>query len=371
MSDALTSLTEAGVSIWLDDLSRLRLDSGNLAELLATRNVRGVTTNPSIFEKAISVGADAYALDLRACAIAGLDVDATIRKLTTDDVRRACDLLMPVWSASQGVDGRVSIEVDPRLAHDTEGTVTQAHELWKTVDRPNLLIKIPATLAGLPAITQVIGAGISVNVTLIFSLERYREVVQAYMAGLQLASERGLHLDAIHSVASVFVSRVDGLVDPMLDAIGSELANELRGAGAIANSRLVWAAYLELSASDEWKQLQQFAANPQRPLWASTGVKDKRYDDTRYVIELCVSGSVNTVPEATLDAVFEHGHFGGDTVTPNLEAAQGVWSALEALGVSRSAVCDQLEVDGVRQFIEAWERLRATVSAALAVALAK
>ncbi|MHB0929711.1 MAG: transaldolase, partial [Candidatus Nanopelagicales bacterium] len=213
MTDALTSLTSAGVSIWLDDLSRARLDSGNLADLIATRSVRGVTTNPSIFEKAISVGADSYAADLKLCAVSGLDVDATIRRLTTDDVRRACDLLMPIWKDSQGEDGRVSIEVDPRLAHDTEGTIAQAKELWKLVDRPNALIKIPATLAGLPAITQVIGAGVSVNVTLIFSVERYREVVQAYLAGLRIAAANGIDLSSIRSVASVFVSRIDGMID--------------------------------------------------------------------------------------------------------------------------------------------------------------
>ena len=366
MTDALTSLTSAGVSIWLDDLSRARLDSGNLADLIATRSVRGVTTNPSIFEKAISVGADSYAADLKLCAVSGLDVDATIRRLTTDDVRRACDLLMPIWKDSQGEDGRVSIEVDPRLAHDTEGTIAQAKELWKLVDRPNALIKIPATPAGLPAITQVIGAGVSVNVTLIFSVERYREVVQAYLAGLRIAAANGIDLSSIRSVASVFVSRIDGMIDPLLDAIGSELATELRGAAAIANSRLVWAAYLELMAGDEARSLAAHGAHPQRPLWASTGVKDKRYDDTRYVIELSVAGSVNTMPEATLQATFAHGHFGGDTVTPNLEAAQTTWQQLEALGIERLAVCDKLESDGVRQFIEAWERLRETVRTAMA-----
>ncbi len=370
MTDALTSLTAAGVSIWLDDLSRARLDSGNLADLISTRNVRGVTTNPSIFEKAISVGAASYAADLQHCAVSGLDVDATIRQLTTDDVRRACDLLMPVWQDSQGEDGRVSIEVDPRLAHDTDGTIAQAKELWQRVDRPNALIKIPATAAGLPAITQVIGAGVSVNVTLIFSVERYREVVLAYLAGLRLAAANGIDLASIRSVASVFVSRIDGMVDPLLDDLGSELAGELRGTAAIANARLVWKAHRELMQLDEALQLAAVGAHPQRPLWASTGVKDKRYDDTRYVIELAVEGSVNTVPEATLQATFEHGHFGGDTVTPNMESAQTVWQHLEALGIGRLDVCERLEADGVRQFIEAWERLRDTVRSAMAAALA-
>lgn len=365
MSDALRELTAAGTSIWLDDLSRARLDSGNLGELMATRSVRGVTTNPAIFEKAIAGATASYAVDLRACAASGMDVDGTIRKLTTDDVRRACDLLRDTWAASQGVDGRVSIEVDPRLAHDTEGTIAQAYELWELVDRPNLLIKVPATPAGLPAITRLTAAGICVNVTLIFSVERYREVAAAYMAGLKLAATTGLDLANIHSVASLFVSRVDAVVDPLLDHIGSELATELRGSAAIANARLVWAAHLDCFAGEEWAHLRSLGAHAQRPLWASMGVKDKRYDDTRYVIELAVAGCVSTVPEATLQAVSHHGHFGGDTVTPNLEMAYDVWTQLEALGVSRRQVCDQLEADGVQQFIEAWERLRTSVRTAM------
>ncbi len=366
MADALTQLTELGVSIWLDDLSRSRLESGNLATLMATRSVRGVTTNPAIFEKAISQGASDYAAALRECATAGLDADATIRRLTTDDVRRACDLLLPVYEASDGADGRVSIEVDPRLAHDTEATVVQALDLWRIVDRPNCMIKVPATKAGLPAIRRIVAAGVSVNVTLIFSVERYREVVAAYADGLRSAASNGLALGGIRSVASVFVSRVDSVVDPALDAIGSELATELRGSAAIANARLVWAANLAMHDDPAWRALAASGAHRQRPLWASTGVKDPQYDDTRYVIELAVAGSVNTVPAATLEAVADHGHVGGDTVTPNLAAAEATWQSLEALGVSRTAVCDRLEREGVQQFIDAWERLRATVADALA-----
>ena len=366
MADALQELTNLGVSIWLDDLSRARLDSGNLVELVATRSIRGVTTNPAIFEKAISLGASDYADGLRSCVDEGLDVDATIRRLTTDDVRRACDVLAPVFEASDGADGRVSIEVDPRLAHDTEASVVQALDLRRIVDRPNVMIKVPATPEGLPAIRRLTAAGVSVNVTLIFSVERYREVAAAYMDGLRDAATAGIALSGIRSVASLFVSRVDTAVDPLLDAIGSELATELRGTAAIANARLVWDAYLEAHATPAWRELEAASANPQRPLWASMGVKDARYDDTRYVIELAVAGCVSTVPEATLEAVAEHGHPGGDTVTPNLAAAHAIWDSLEALGISRVGICDTLAQDGVQQFIDAWHRLRDTVANALA-----
>ncbi len=361
----LTALTDLGVSVWLDDLSRTRLDSGSLADLIAGSSVRGVTSNPSIFEKAISEGSDAYADDLRRLTLEGLDEDAIIRRLTTDDVRRACDLLLPLWRESDGVDGRVSIEVDPRLAHDTPTTIAQAGELWSIVDRPNVMIKIPATLAGLPAISEVVGQGISVNVTLIFSVDRYREVVAAFHEGLRRARAAGVDLASIGSVASFFVSRVDTAVDPRLDAIGSPEAEALRGQAAIANARLAWQAHLEMSGTDEWSGLSAAGARPQRPLWASTGVKDRRYDDTRYVVDLAVAGSVNTMPEATLDAVRDHGLVRGDTVTGTGESAALVWSQLEVLGIGREEVCQRLEVDGVASFIDAWERLRETVRQAM------
>lgn len=365
MTDTLQELTDLGVAIWLDDLSRARLDSGNLAELVRTRCIRGVTTNPSIFEKAISQGAASYADDLRSCAEAGMDVDDIIRRLTTDDVRRACDLLMPVWRDTRGADGRVSIEVDPRLAHDTAGTVAQAKELWALVNRPNAMIKVPATEAGLPAITEIIGQGICVNVTLIFSVERYREVVRAYKAGLSMALNRGRDLGPIRSVASVFVSRVDTAVDAALEQIGSDQARALVGTAAIANARLVWEAFVESRRTAAWSELQDMGAHKQRPLWASTGVKDPRFDDTRYVIELAVADSVNTVPEATLEAVHAHGVFAGDMVSDHIADAHLVWEALETLGISRRAVCDKLEADGVQSFIDAWERLRQTVATAM------
>ncbi|CAB4922550.1 MAG: transaldolase [Actinobacteria bacterium] len=362
----LLELTDLGVSIWLDDLDRNRLESGGLAGLVANRCVRGVTTNPSIFEKAISSGADAYAADLKACAAAGADTDAAIRRLTTDDVRAACDVLRGVWESSNHIDGRVSIEVDPRLADDTDTTIAQALELWATVDRPNALIKIPATRAGLPAITAAIAAGVSVNVTLIFAVERYLEVVNAYEEGLRQAAANGRDLSMIHSVASFFVSRVDATVDARLDALATDEAAALRGRAAIANARLAWAAHLDSLSSPSWQALAVQGAHPQRPLWASTGVKDPAYDDTRYVIDLAVDGCVNTMPEPTLDAVADHGKVTGDTVTGTAQASAIVWQQLEALGISEAAVCHELEVEGVAKFIAAWEQLRATVASAMA-----
>ena len=361
----LEALTELGVSVWLDDLSRMRLDSGSLATLIAGSSVRGVTSNPSIFEKAISEGSAAYAEDLATLTEEGLDVDAVIRRLTTDDVRRACDLLLPLWRESDGVDGRVSIEVDPRLAHDTAGTVAQAIELWSVVDRPNALIKIPATLEGLPAIADAIASGISVNVTLIFSVERYRDVVSAFQEGLRRARAAGIDLASIESVASFFVSRVDTAVDARLDALGDPANGALRGQAAIANARLAWQAHLDLRASAEWADLAASGARVQRPLWASTGVKDPSYDDTRYVIDLAVPGSVNTMPEATLDAVRDHGVERGDTVTGTAEEARAIWTALEACGIEQEDVCARLEREGVASFIAAWERLRETVRRAM------
>ncbi|OOK66439.1 transaldolase [Mycobacterium kansasii] len=253
----LAALSAVGVSVWLDDLSRDRLNSGNLQELIDTKCVVGVTTNPSIFQKALAEG-DAYNGQIAELAERGADVDATVRTATTDDVRRACDVFAPVWEASDGLDGRVSIEVDPRLAHDTDKTIQQAVELWKIVDRPNLFIKIPATKAGLPAITAVLAEGISVNVTLIFSVERYREVVDAYLAGIEKAREAGQDLSKIHSVASFFVSRVDTEIDKRLEKLGSQDAVALRGQAGVANARLAYAAYQEVFGAE-------IVSEPSRP----------------------------------------------------------------------------------------------------------
>lgn len=363
--NALEALTDLGVSIWLDDLDRHRITSGNLAELIEKKCVRGVTTNPAIFDKAVSAGAEAYAAQISDLTAQGKDVDQIIRRLTTDDVRAACDLFTGLWQQSGGVDGRVSIEVDPRLANDTAATIIQAAELWSQVARPNALIKIPATKAGLPAITESIANGISVNVTLIFSVDRYREVIAAYEAGLVRARAAGHDLSNIQSVASFFVSRVDAAVDAQLEAVATPAAIALKGEAAIANARLAWVAYEEALATAGWAELAGAGANPQRPLWASTGVKDPHYDDTRYVIELATAGCVNTMPEATLIAVDQHGHVIGDTVRGTGPAAAAVWQSLAGQGVNQGSVCDTLEVEGVQKFIDSWEQLRTTVENAM------
>ncbi|MGA8548499.1 MAG: transaldolase [Mycobacterium sp.] len=353
----LAALSAAGVSVWLDDLSRQRLQSGNLQELIDTRSVVGVTTNPSIFQKALAEG-DAYEGQVAELAERGADVDATIRTVTTDDVRNGCDVLRPQWEASDGVDGRVSIEVDPRLAHDTDKTTKQAIELWKIVDRPNLFIKIPATKQGLPAISATLAEGISVNVTLIFSVERHREVMDAYLDGLQAAKAAGHDISKIHSVASFFVSRVDTEVDKRLEKIDSPEAQELRGKAGVANARLAYAAYQEVFVGgDRFEKLQADGARVQRPLWASTGVKNPDYSDTLYVTELVAPNTVNTMPEKTIDAVADHGVVTGDTVTGTASAAQEVFNNLEAVGVDLTDVFLVLENEGVQKFEESWSEL--------------
>jgi transaldolase len=353
----LAALSSAGVSVWLDDLSRQRLQSGNLQELIDTRSIVGVTTNPSIFQKALSDG-DAYDAQITELAARGADVDATIRTVTTDDVRNAADVLRPQWENSDGVDGRVSIEVDPRLAHDTDKTISQAIELWKIVDRPNLLIKIPATKAGLPAITAVLAEGISVNVTLIFSVERHREVMAAYLAGLEAAKVAGHDLSKIHSVASFFVSRVDTEIDKRLEAIGSDDALALRGQAGVANARLAYAAYQEVFVGgDRFAPLEADGARVQRPLWASTGVKNPNYSDTLYVTELVAPNTVNTMPEATIDAVADHGVVTGDTVTGTAASAQEVFDNLDAIGIDLTDVFLVLENEGVEKFEASWKEL--------------
>jgi transaldolase len=353
----LAALSAEGVSVWLDDLSRQRLQSGNLQELIDTKSVVGVTTNPSIFQKALAEG-DAYDAQITELAERGADVDATIRTVTTDDVRNACDVLTREWEASDGVDGRVSIEVDPRLAHDTDKTTAQAVELWKIVDRPNLFIKIPATEAGLPAITAVLAEGISVNVTLIFSVERHRAVMDAYLAGLEKAKEAGHDLSKIHSVASFFVSRVDTEIDKRLEKIGSEQALALRGQAGVANARLAYAAYQEVfDTGGRYQALKADGARVQRPLWASTGVKNPDYSDTLYVTELVAPHTVNTMPEPTIDAVADHGEVRGDTVSGTASAAQKVFDDLDAIGIDVSDVFVVLESEGVQKFEASWTEL--------------
>jgi transaldolase len=365
MTDALKRLSDEGVAIWLDDLSRTRLTSGNLAELVREKHVVGVTTNPTIFQKAIGGGSDAYDEQLRDLAVRGVTVDEAVRMMTAADVREAADVLRPVYDASNGRDGRVSIEVDPRLAHNTEATIAEAKQLAWLVDRPNTLIKIPATLAGLPAITEVIGQGISVNVTLIFSLERYRGVMEAFLAGLEKAKANGHDLSSIESVASFFVSRVDTEVDKRLDKLATDAAKDAKSKAAVANARLAYQAYEEVFTSDRWKALQGAGAKPQRPLWASTGVKDPSLDDTLYVVELVAPGTVNTMPEATLNAVADHGVVRGDTVTGAYAQARADIDALGALGISYDDVVQVLEDEGVEKFEASWNELLDTVAASL------
>ncbi len=360
----LKALSDEGVSIWLDDLSRTRIESGNLAELIERKHVVGVTTNPSIFQAAIGSG-EGYEDQLADLAVRKVTVDEAVRMMTTADVRAAADILRPVHDATGGRDGRVSIEVDPRLAHDTEATIAEAKQLAWLVDRPNVMIKIPATKAGLPAITEVIGLGISVNVTLIFSLDRYKAVMDAYLAGLEKAHERGIDLSTIHSVASFFVSRVDSEIDKRLGKVGSDEALALKGKAALANARLAYEAYEQVFATDRAVRLEAAGAHKQRPLWASTGVKDPAYKDTLYVDELAAPGTVNTMPEATLDATADHGDIHGDTVTGTYEQSRAELAAVERLGISYDAVVQQLEDEAVAKFEIAWNDLLAAVATAL------
>src|SRR6478735_2869415 len=364
MSTPTEQLSAEGVSIWLDDLSRDRIATGNLADLIATRNVTGVTTNPTIFATALSKG-HAYETQVAQLAANGATTDDAIFAITTDDVRDAADIFRPVADATNGVDGRVSIEVSPDLAHDTEATVAEAKKLSAAVDRPNVHIKIPATKAGLPGITEVIGAGISVNVTLIFSLERYAEVIDAYLAGLEKAQAAGLDISKIHSVASFFVSRVDTEVDKRLTAIGSDEALALKSKAGIANARLAYELYEQKFAEDRAKALTDAGANVQRPLWASTGVKDPSLPDTLYVTELVAPGTVNTMPEKTMKAFADHGEVQGDKVSGTEADAQQVFDALTAVGIDFDDVVDVLEREGVQKFDASWAELVQTVQTAL------
>ncbi|MEJ7633666.1 transaldolase [Aeromicrobium sp.] len=359
MNDRLQALADSGVSIWLDDLSRERIETGNLAALVADSGVVGVTTNPTIFAAAIAKG-ERYAEQVKTLKASGADLKTTVFELTTTDVQQGCDILRPVYDATGGVDGRVSIEVDPDLAKDTDGTVDLARRLWERVDRPNTLIKIPATVEGLPAIAATSAEGISVNVTLIFSLERYRGVMDAYLYGLEQADANGLDLSTIHSVASFFVSRVDSEVD-------KRLADDspLRGKAAIANARLAYEAFEEVFGSERFKALEAKGATPQRPLWASTGVKDPAYSDTMYVTELVVADTVNTMPEKTLEAFADHGEVTGDAVHGTYDESRQVISDLEAQGIKYDEVVEQLEVEGLEKFDASWNELLETVSTEL------
>jgi transaldolase len=365
MTDHLKELSTLGVSIWLDDLNRPLITSGRLQELIDTSSVVGVTTNPSIFAAALSQG-DAYSDQVARLAAEGKTVDEAVFALTTEDVRNACDILMPVHRASHGQDGRVSIEVDPRLAQDTVNTVEQAKALHAAVDRPNVIIKIPATVEGLPAISQTLTEGISVNATLIFSLDRYRGVMNAFLTGLEQARLADKDLSEIHSVASFFVSRVDTEVDKRLDAIGTDDATALKGKAGVANARLAYQAFEEVFSTPRWANLEAEGAHKQRPLWASTGVKNPAYRDTMYVVDLAAPDTVNTMPSKTMQAVADHGEIAGDQVTGNYDDARNVLDSLERLGISYADVVDVLEREGVDKFAKSWEELLSDVQAELA-----
>ncbi len=363
MSERLKALAEAGVSIWLDDLSRERIETGNLAEMVQNRSVVGVTTNPTIFAAALSNG-ERYDDQVRQLAEAGAGADDAVFELTTHDVRQACDLLLDTWKQTDGVDGRVSIEVPPGLAADTEGTIAAARKLWSAVDRPNLLVKIPATTEGAPAISTVLAEGINVNVTLIFGLERYKAVMNAYAEGLERAQANGIDLSTIHSVASFFVSRVDTEVDKRIDA-GAEGVDDLKGRSGIANARLAYQEFEEFFSSDRFVALKQRGAREQRPLWASTGVKNPDYSDTMYVTELVVRNTVNTMPEKTMDAFADHGEVHGDRITTMYDDARQVMDRLEAAGIHYDDVIATLEREGVEKFVASWDELVDTVRTSL------
>jgi transaldolase len=361
---ATKKLSDLGVSIWLDDLSRQRLRSGNLAGLIASHHVVGVTTNPTIFAAALSDG-DSYREQVSRLAGRGVSAEEAVFEITADDVRDGCDVFMDVYNTTAGVDGRVSIEVSPLLAHDTDQTIGQAKDLYARVNRKNVYIKIPATTAGLPAITETLASGISVNVTLIFSIERYLEVMEAFLAGIEQAKNRGHDISTIHSVASFFVSRVDTAVDALLDDIGTDEAKSLRSTAAIANARLAYKQWLRVFGLDRSRALIAEGMNVQRPLWASTGVKDPALPSTLYVTELAAPQTVNTMPEATLLATADQAEVTGDRITGFIGNAEEVMSRIAALGISMDTVTQQLEDEGVEKFIASWHDLLGTVSAAL------
>ncbi|MDQ3616607.1 MAG: transaldolase [Actinomycetota bacterium] len=360
MSERLKALADAGVSIWLDDLSRERIESGNLAELVKNDSVVGVTTNPTIFAAAISDG-DRYADQVAQLAESGMSLDDAVFELTTYDVREACDVLTDTWRATDGVDGRVSIEVSPGIAHDTDATIGMAQKLWKAVDRPNLFIKIPATTEGAPAISSVLAEGISVNVTLTFGIDRYKGVMDAYLEGLEQARANGQDLSQIHSVASFFVSRVDAEIDKRLEKIDDPRTADLMGKAGIANARLAYKEYEEVFGDDRFLALRKDGAREQRPLWASTGVKNPDYSDTMYLTELVVPNTVNTMPEKTMQAFADHGEVRGDQITTKYDDAQQVMDVLADLGIDYDDVIAVLEDEGVQKFVTSWDELLETV----------
>ena len=364
MNPNLAALHDAGVSIWLDDLSRAQIRSGELARLIAEQSVTGVTTNPTIFAAAFQ-NLDRYGAELAALQAAGADAEVAIAELMSSDVAEACRVFAPVYAESDGYDGRVSIEVSPNLAMQTQATIDQARALYERVDQPNVLIKIPATLPGLPAIAATVAAGISVNATLIFSIQRYRAVMDAYLTGLEAADAAGIDLSRIRSVASFFISRVDTEIDSLLEKLNTDEALALRGRAGLANARLAFQAYSEVFGSERFQTLAAKGANLQRPLWASTGVKNPGYEDTMYVSELVARPCVNTMPARTLAAFADHGLVRADTITGTYAEAARTMSELRALGIEVDAVLAKLESEGVDKFVVSWHKLVTSITAAL------
>lgn len=358
MNKNLAELTAAGVSIWLDDLSRDRIESGSLAKLITEHSVRGVTTNPTIFAAALK--GESYKPLI--AKYKGASVDEAIKQITSKDVADACDIFAGVYASSAGVDGRVSIEVEPGLAFDAEGTVAQGLELHRLVGKENVMIKVPATKPGLAAITELTAKGVSVNVTLIFSTERYNEVIDAYFLGLEKALAAGVDITKIHSVASFFVSRVDTEVDARLEALGRA---DLKSKAALANARLAYELFQNRFASERWKSLAAQGAQLQRPLMASTGVKDPNLPDTLYVTELVAANLVNTMPEKTMMATADHGEVVGDTIAPNLSGAKAFMVELASVGIDFADVTQKLESEGVDKFIASWNELVESVAKAM------
>lgn len=358
-TNPLARLSECGQSFWLDYIRRGMLRDGTLQRLIDEDGLRGMTSNPAIFEKAIAGSSD-YEAQLRELAQAGTGVDAAYEAMVLRDIADAADQLRPVFDATGGVDGCVSIEVSPRLAHDTVATVEEAWSLWRALDRPNVMIKVPATVAGLPAIRQLIGQGISVNVTLLFSVSRYAQVLDAYMSGLEDAAAAGLPLAPIGSVASFFLSRIDALIDARLDRYATDPARALRGEAAIASARLAYAHFCTQRAAARWQALEQQGARVQRLLWASTSAKDPAYEDIKYVTPLIGPDTVTTLPPETVDAFRDHGTAAA-ALTGDAGDAQRIVGKLAELDIDLDTVADQLEAEGVAKFVQPFDALMRTI----------
>ena len=354
---------KAGVSMWLDSLSREMLDSGWLKDKVNSWGLRGQTSNPTIFEKAASSG-NAYDKGLKAAAERGLSKEEACWELMVEDVQRACDLFAPLYKASDKEDGYVSLELDPTKANDTKASIEQGHEIWTRVNRPNLMLKVPGTPEGLPVISEMLAAGYNVNVTLLFSVERYREVMEKFLEGFERRVSDGNSLEGIASVASFFVSRVDGEVDKRLDKIGSDEAKALLGKAAVANARIAYEAFEEvLVNSDRFAKLKEKGAQIQRPLWASTSTKNPSYPDTLYVDELIGPHCVNTLPENTLEAALDHGKSDVTLNQANLKKAKDELKALADLGIDMYQITNVLLVeDGVKKFSDSYTSLLGTIA---------